>query len=137
MPHLHLTTGTTNDANKTFKLMDVTIGDGHNSLHIIQELIRNKSSFEYHGIDISQNMIDIATNKINGDKLLSSALNNENHKIELSIQNAEDLSSHKDNSFDRYISSLCLMLTGNAMEMLKESYRILQPDGIAAFSIWG
>merc|ERR1740123_2116510 len=75
--------------------------------------------------------------KIKQDKLLSAAINDKIHKIKLSVQNAEKLSVYADASFDRYISSLCLMLTGNAENMLRESYRVLKPQGIAAFSVWG
>ena len=59
------------------------------------------------------------------------------YKIEISMQNGEDLTAFADETFDRYLSSLCLNLTGDASVMTKEAYRILQPKGISAWSIWG
>eukprot|EP01084_Bolivina_argentea_P205459 350982_1 len=137
IPHLQLHLDTNN--NDTFKLLDVAIGDGYNSTYIIKHLIENKSSFEYHGNDIAHEMIDIANQTIQNDILISNMLqqNSNKYKIDISVQNSEDLAQYKNDSFDRYLSSLCLMITGNAINMLQESYRVLKPNGICAFSIWG
>eukprot|EP01083_Nonionella_stella_P006008 17378_1 len=138
LPHLQLSA--CNITKDTFKLLDAAVGDGFSSIRIIKDLITYKSSFEYYGFDISKEMIKITQQNIKNDKLLSSILNSETqhqYKIDISVQNAEDLSQHKSNTFDGFISSLCLMLTAHPLNMLKEAYRVLKPNGISAFSIWG
>ncbi|KRX06268.1 hypothetical protein PPERSA_06239 [Pseudocohnilembus persalinus] len=59
-------------------------------------------------------------------------------KLNLTIQkeNSENL-SFSDESFDTYISSLCLQLTLDPKKMLKEAHRVLQKGGRAVFSVWG
>eukprot|EP01084_Bolivina_argentea_P269511 458074_1 len=130
--HLKLNGGEKNG----FKVLDVAIGDGINTNILIKELINNKSSFEYYGIDISQKMVSLTNKTIQNDTLLS-LIDKNKYKISVSMHNAEDLSIYNNNTFDRYIASLCLNLTPNAYNMIKESYRILKPNGITAFSIWG
>ena len=132
IPHLKLYT----TKNNSFKLLEVAIGDGFNSIRLIKELLSHNKSFEYYGIDISQKMVDLASKTIQNDTLLS-LIDKNKYKINVSMQNAEDLSVYNNNTFDRYIASLCLNLTPNACNMIKESYRILKPNGICAFSIWG
>ena len=142
IPHLHLHLNVTkkND-NDPFKLLDVAIGDGFSSTRIIKELIDTQSSFEYHGNDIAKEMIGIANNTIQNDKIISNVLKNtdisNNYKINISVENGDDLINYNENTFDRYLSSLCLMLTGNPSDMINESYRVLKPNGISAWSIWG
>jgi SAM-dependent methyltransferase len=43
----------------------------------------------------------------------------------------------EDSSFDRYISSMSLMIVENPNSMLKEAYRVLEKGGLAGFSVWG
>ena len=43
----------------------------------------------------------------------------------------------KDKTFDSYIANYSLHLVKDHIEMLKESYRVLNDEGIATFSIWG
>ena len=50
--------------------------------------------------------------------------------------NSEKL-PYPSNCFERYLSNLCLMLVGDYKQALKESYRVLQKDGIAAFTVIG
>ncbi|KRX06269.1 hypothetical protein PPERSA_06240 [Pseudocohnilembus persalinus] len=56
--------------------------------------------------------------------------------VKLEKENSENL-TYPDQSFDTYISSLCLQLTSDPIKMLKEAYRVLQKGGRAAFSVWG
>ena len=41
------------------------------------------------------------------------------------------------NCFERYISNLSLFLNSDHKQALKESYRVLQKDGVAAFTVIG
>ena len=141
--HLYLNDNLTNkNENEPFKLLDVAIGDGYNSTRIIKELIATQSSFEYYGNDIAEEMIDIANSVINEDMIISNMLKNTDisdtkYQINISVGNGEDLKNFEQDTFDRYLSSLSLMLTGNASNMINESYRVLKPNGISAWSIWG
>ena len=141
IPHLHLTQNITNKSNdEPFKLLDVAIGDGFSSTRIIKELFDTQSSFEYHGNDIAEEMIDIANKTIQNDVIISRLKNTDNsdkYNINISVANGEDLKNYKSNTFDRYLSSLSLMLTMNASNMINESFRVLKPNGISAWSIWG
>lgn len=38
---------------------------------------------------------------------------------------AEDLNAYKDNTFDGYLSCLCVHLTPNPENMIRESFRVL------------
>ena len=140
VPQLQLNRKSNDD--DTFRFLEVAVGDGFNSVRIIKELIDSKpKGFEYYGIDISSEMINYTNKTIKDDILLSTFLknadNSDKYKIDISVQNGEDLKKYKDETFDRYLASLCLMLTGNASNMICESYRILKPNGISAWSIWG
>jgi len=77
----------------------------------------------YRGFDIAEPMAEMA-----GER---------NPTMTFSVGNAEDLQDIEDNSVDRYLSSLCMMITPNAENMLRECYRVLKPGGVAAVSIWG
>jgi len=43
---------------------------------------------------------------------------------------------YSDSQFDRYIANLSLMIVESPSQMLAEAYRVLQPGGLAAFSVW-
>eukprot|EP01084_Bolivina_argentea_P225033 380383_1 len=133
LPHLKLNCGDKNG----FNMLDVGIGDGLNTVRMIKELINNKSSFTYYGIDISKQMVTLTQKRIKNDCLLSLIANNNKYKINITLQNGENLSIYKNNTFHRYIASLCLMLTPSPINMIKEAYRILKPNGISGFTIWG
>ena len=38
--------------------------------------------------------------------------------------------------FDRYVANLSLQIVEKPEKMLQETYRVLRPEGIAAFSVW-
>lgn len=42
-----------------------------------------------------------------------------------------------DNSFDRFIANLSLQIVPSPDKMLSEAYRVLSPQGIAGFTVWG
>jgi len=50
--------------------------------------------------------------------------------------NAEKL-PFEDKTFDRYYAAFCLHLVTDPDQMLREAYRVMQDNSIAAFSVWG
>ena len=42
-----------------------------------------------------------------------------------------------DESFDCYISNLCLNLQAEPIQLINEAYRLLKPDSKAGFTIYG
>ena len=109
--------------------------------------------------DLSKNMVKALKKKFESEDMLGASkiktkfLEEFGDEIEIDIDNM--ISSEKDikqvfmheanseklpypsNCFDRYISNLCLMLVGDYKEALKESYRVLQEGGTAAFTVIG
>eukprot|EP00484_Ammonia_sp_Unknown_P031028 CAMPEP_0197029350 /NCGR_PEP_ID=MMETSP1384-20130603/8809_1 /TAXON_ID=29189 /ORGANISM="Ammonia sp." /LENGTH=353 /DNA_ID=CAMNT_0042458493 /DNA_START=18 /DNA_END=1079 /DNA_ORIENTATION=+ len=148
-PHLQLHTNpprndddNSNGKKSTFKLLEIAVGDGFNSVRLIKELLSSKpSGFEYHGIDIAPQMVDICNSSIENDALISTFLQHHNHdqryRISVSAQNGEDLSLYNERTFDRCVANMCLMITGNALTMLQQTYRVLKTNGISVWSIWG
>jgi len=59
--------------------------------------------------------------------------------VNLTLQqgNCDNLQGIQDNSFDTYISNLCLMLTEDPEKMLQETHRVLKKGGKLALSVWG
>lgn len=56
--------------------------------------------------------------------------------VEVSEANCEEL-PYGDGSFDRLLANLILMLTPDPARALAEAHRVLQPGGLAAWSVWG
>lgn len=52
------------------------------------------------------------------------------------VANNEDL-PYENECCNKYISSLSLHIVREPKKMLKEAFRILQPNGVAVFSVWG
>lgn len=49
----------------------------------------------------------------------------------------QELTDVATGSMDRFIANMCLQLTPDADAMLRETKRVLTPDGVAGFTIWG
>jgi len=102
----------------SLKLLEVACGDGR----LAEQINAIHPGIQYSGFDLSKNMVDIAKLRV--------------PSFSFGIGNAEDL-QYADNTFDYYISSLCLMIVAHPEKMLSEAYRVLKPGGKAAISIWG
>ena len=74
-----------------------------------------------------------------GDEIdVDSIICNEADTREVFIHEADsEKLPYPSNCFERYISNLCLFAVGDYKQALKESYRVLQKDGIAAFAVIG
>ena len=43
----------------------------------------------------------------------------------------------KEESFEAYVANFSLMIVPNHVKMLEEALRVLRPNLVAAFSVWG
>lgn len=80
--------------------------------------------------DLSPTMIEIARS------VLAGVIEAGGIEVEVDAANCEAL-PYPDGSFDRVIGNLCLMLVGDSDRAIAEAHRVLQPGGIAAWSVWG
>lgn len=70
------------------------------------------------------------------ERMVSRAQNKNLENVEIIIGNNENL-PYPDACCNKYISNLSLHITPDPRKMLQEAYHLLQPGGIAVFSIWG
>lgn len=53
------------------------------------------------------------------------------------IQGSAESLPFEDDSFDRLVSCLCLMLVADPTRALAEAHRVLSPGGLAGWTVWG
>lgn len=70
------------------------------------------------------------------EKLIEDAGSDVERKCFITEANNEKL-PYPDEFFDCYISNLSLMIVDNHHNQLLEAYRVLQPGGVAGFTVWG
>ena len=140
LPHLFMDKLLKNNSNNNIpiKIIEMGCGDGYNTLKVLKEIY--PQNIEYYGVDISHNQIKKAKDTINNNPFIKQymKLNNTN-KVGLFCQNCEELNPKifKDNTFDKLISNLVLNLTPNPINFLKQAYRVVKPNSICAFTVWG
>lgn len=79
----------------------------------------------YYVTDIANGMLEKARDKLKGSD-------------KVTIQNQDFTKfDFEDASLDRYFANLCLNYAPEPDDVIKESYRVLKPGGIAGFTIWG
>lgn len=78
---------------------------------------------EIYANDLTDAMLDIARAK--------------NHPFTQYITCSNEELPYENESIDRYIANLSLHIVSEPAKMIAEAYRVLQTDGIAAFSVWG
>ncbi|EAR95123.1 UbiE/COQ5 methyltransferase (macronuclear) [Tetrahymena thermophila SB210] len=116
------------------KILEVGAGGGYLLNHALKY---KKPSAEYFATDLSENMLKILCRRMNLQDCLSNQQVSQNlYNLTIQKANGEAL-QYQDDTFDCYISNLCLQLTSNPELMIKESYRVLQKGGSAGFSVWG
>lgn len=113
------------------KILELSIGGGYG----FKFLLENTESKTVFGGDISEEMINIANERIKtiNPKSIQSK------QVKISIIDNENLSFFNDNSIDKVISGMSLHLVSSPEKMIKETFRILtkKKNSSVAFSIWG
>lgn len=98
-----------------YKVLDLACGTGTTSFHISEKYNCNTT-----GIDISENLINIANNRLRQTKLQS--------KIIFEVADALEL-PYPDNYFDFVIAQAFFILIDNKEKAISEIYRVLKPGG--------
>ena len=106
------------------KLLEMCIGTGENSILIA----KNENNAEITGIDLSQDMLKIAKEKI---------LKNNIHNINTFIMDATNI-NFPNNYFDIVLISLVLHETNNTtrFQIINEAKRVLKPEGKIIIIEW-
>ena len=113
-------------------VLEVGCGGGAAGLELRRRLDQIAPSSELTLTDISQEMISITQEKVNAFSAHSSSL----LPVKVLRADAQQLPFH-DQSFNRYLSCLNLMLVPDHISALREAYRVLEPNGLAAWVVWG
>lgn len=106
------------------KILDLCTGSGTNAVNIAKK----NASVKIVGVDISKDMLIIAKSKIRKEKLSN---------IKLFRMDATNMKI-KDECFDKILLSLVLheIDEGLAASMIKETIRVLKPDGEIIVTEW-
>ena len=91
------------------------------------------------GVELLQkacpNLSKVLANDLS-EVILEKAKSKNLENVEYFVASNEAL-PYESNSCDRYISNLSLQLVENPRNMLSEALRVLRPNGLAVFSVWG
>ena len=101
------------------KVLEVGLGYGTVGQYIASH------GADYHGLDISQNAVDMTNHRLRQNRL-------EGQAIVGSVLN----SNFPDNYFDYVISIGCFHHTGNMQKCIDETYRMLKPGGQAIIMVY-
>mmetsp|Transcript_31280 Transcript_31280/g.32454 ORF Transcript_31280/g.32454 Transcript_31280/m.32454 type:complete len:270 (-) Transcript_31280:33-842(-) len=112
-----------NEATEQDSILELAVGCG-SGFAVLNAITKAKT----FGGDISSNMVKASKEKN------PSVANN------IEVINNEDLSRFKDGTFRNVISNMSLMIVTNPLNMLKETYRVLDKsnkESSAVFTVWG
>jgi ubiquinone/menaquinone biosynthesis C-methylase UbiE len=116
-----ITLGNMLQIQRSQKILEVGSATGELTFHFLKTL---KHAQSYTSIDFSQIMNDIAARKKSETFGLNPLIQ---HKF--ITGDAEDLSFIEDESFDTYISGMCLHTVSDPNKMVKEAMRLLTKGG--------
>lgn len=145
-----------NGPNKNRKIiLEAGCGGGTALEYLLHQLHRKEIEADVWGTDLSPNMLDFSYNRLKNINYINMEYiqnNNENNseekkvyekinnnaKINLYLKEADNENmDFEENKFDVIVASLSLHLVNDPLKMLKEFKRILKPDALAYYSIWG
>ena len=108
-------------------ILEVGAGPG-NSARVVAEQMPSDARLVV--TDLSPAMLEFARDS------LARVVQSRSIAVEVETANCEEL-PYPDGSFDRILGNLCLMLVDDPDRALAEAHRVLEPGGIAAWSVWG
>ena len=114
--------------DKSIKALDIGCGTGRNVRNLVKNWIWNS----VHGIDISENNIKEAYNKLG--ELVSPDFD----KCKLYVNNGIDLKPLEDNTYDFVMSTIVLQhicVYDIRFSLLSEAYRVMKEGGLFSFQM--
>ncbi|KAL4100078.1 hypothetical protein PRIC1_007875 [Phytophthora ramorum] len=120
----------TETANKRMTLQCSSHLHSHLQLDRAQNVLEVAAGAGLGSLDAAQYLLD-------GPEKNLSGVGTDTVEVKCREANGQDLVDVSADSVDRYIASLCLQLTPDPDALLREANRVLTPDGIAGFTIWG
>lgn len=109
-------------------VLEVGAGAGAGSLDIASRLVHGASLV---ATDFSPVMLGLARRKLSTRRTTARG-----PRVDVVAADAQRL-PFADAAFDRYVSSLTLMLVENPADAIGEAARVLRPGGLAGWSVWG
>jgi histidine triad (HIT) family protein len=110
-------------------ILEIGCGGGGAGLELFDRITRLRSPAHLTLTDISNTMINIARTRFSAQDFEAGYL-----KIERADAQALPYANE---SFDRIFSCLNLMLVPDATAMIRECARVLKPDGLGIWVVWG
>ncbi|KAG6610841.1 Mitochondrial Carrier (MC) Family [Phytophthora cinnamomi] len=117
-------------------VLEIAAGAGLGSLDVAQRMLHGRSEL-HHGAKRTFTVTDLSPVMIRMAEENLRTVNTSIIEINCREANGQDLAEVAAGCVDRYIASLCLQLAPDPDAMLREANRVLTPDGIAGFTIWG
>lgn len=111
-------------------VLEVGCGGGAAGGELRKRLAQRSPTAELVLTDLSQEMLRITETRLQSEVESSSV------QTRIERADAQDL-PYADASYDRYFSCLNLMLLPDPRAALTEAYRVLKPDGLGVWVVWG
>eukprot|EP00986_Skeletonema_menzelii_P000651 scaffold186_cov129-Skeletonema_menzelii.AAC.7 len=129
------------DDDRQFKLLDVATGPGFVLTAAIDAAMKldlpeeSFSNFQFTGLDITQNFLQMANQRINAQLQEQQHKQQQQVTIDFVEGSAESL-PFDDGSFDSIVCNFGILHFFHPDRFLSESYRVLRPGGRLSFSAW-